>query len=265
MNNLSFKKNKTILIEKLNSDPQLAIITGSGVKLFEDTKPLFSISYSKLKKQRSKEVKKQRVIGHEGKLKIYEVSRKNVLVFAGRKHLYQGFNIVEVISNVRFAYELGIKKLLITNAAGGIKKNLNVGDLMLITGFIDLMQPTERGLLSSIIQPPQNISTKLNKQIFSIEKNIKKGIYAGVKGPTYETFAEIQLLQNLGASAVGMSTIPEIICASSLGIDFAAVSVISNVWNKNHKPSHKDVLHNVKKANEKLNNLVLKLLGQLNL
>ena len=79
-------------------------------------------------------------------------------------------------------------------------------------------------------------------------------------GPSYETFSEIKLLQLIGADAVGMSTIPEMICAKNLGMDYAGISVISNVWNKSHKPSHEEVLRNVQRANEKLNELILKLL-----
>ena len=132
---------------------------------------------------------------------------------------------------------------------------------MLITGFIDLMQPTERGILSGITQPAKIIKSKLSNLLSKkFKREMKSGIYAGVLGPSYETYSEIKLLQSLGAHAVGMSTIPEIICAKSLGLDFAGISAISNVWNQRHKPSHKEVLKNVSKANEKLNNLILKLL-----
>ena len=148
---------------------------------------------------------------------------------------------------------MGVKKLIITNAAGGISKTLKAGDLMLINGFIDLMQPTEKGILSGITQQPFKINTKLTK-LFS--KKIKSGVYAGMRGPSYETYAEIKLLQSLGASAVGMSTVPEIICAKSLGLNYAAVSVISNAWSPTHKPNHEAVLKQVKKANEKLDKLV---------
>ena len=135
---------------------------------------------------------------------------------------------------------------------------------MLTTGFLNLMQPTERGLLPGIIQPPAVIKSNLTNIIKkNFKKRIKTGIYAALAGPTYETFSEITLLKKLGASAVGMSTIPEIICAKSLGIDFAAISIISNIWNKTHKPSHKEVLKAVSKANKKLNGLILILISKL--
>lgn len=254
MSSFLFNKTKKFILKKLTTSPQIAIITGSGIKLFPNHKPICEIKYYDLpvlkKKLSVREVK-----GHEGKLKLYKVRNKCVLVFSGRRHLYEGCNVVEVVSNVRLSYELGAKKILITNAAGGLNKRLKPGDLMLITGFINLMQPTERGLLNGIVQPPAKIKSKLSSQL-----NVKKGIYAGMQGPSYETYSEIKLLRSLGASAVGMSTIPEILCARSLGMDFAAISIISNVWSKNHMPSHKKVLQNVKKANEKLNNLILKLM-----
>lgn len=183
------------------------------------------------------------------------------MVFSGRHHLYEGLGISNVIANIRLSYELGIKKIIITNAAGGINKKFKAGDLMLITGFIDLMQPTERGILDGITQIPAKIKTKLTKLIQDKFKKIKKGIYIGVLGPSYETYSEIRLLKMIGASAVGMSTVPEIICAKSLGMDYAGISVISNVWSKNHKPSHKQVLNKVKKTNKKLDRLILKLLS----
>ena len=234
--------------KKLKVSPQIAIITGSGIKLFRDKE---NQSFQ-LKTQSSK------IRGHEGKLKVYRIDKKDILVFSGRRHLYEGLSFADVTENVRLCYKLKIKKIIITNAAGGINKNFQAGDLMLITGFIDLMQSTERGILSGITQSPYKMRTNLTTLISKTFKGkIKSGIYAGVLGPSYETFAEIKLLKSLGASAVGMSTVPEIICAKSLGMDYAGISVISNVWTLNHKPSHKDVLEQVKKANEKLDNLIL--------
>lgn len=260
MNNFLLQKTKVLLLNKFKLLPQIAIITGSGVKLFRDYKSPFSIRYNKLpflRKQNGNPVK-----GHEGRLKLYKIKNKNVLVFSGRSHLYQDLSITDVATNVRLAYELGVKKIIVTNAAGGINKKFKTGDLMLITGFIDLMQSTERGVLNGITQPPSKIKSKLTSRLsaLSSELHIKKGIYAGVLGPSYETLSEIKLLQLLGASAVGMSTISELICAKSLGMDYAGISIISNAWNQNHEPSHKEVLHNVKKANKKLDGLIVKLL-----
>lgn len=260
------QKTKLFLLKRFKTLPQVAIITGSGIKLFRGYKPLFQIKYSKLPffTQDANFRNGEKIEGHEEKLKLYKIKNKNVLVFSGRRHLYERYNIVDVVLNVRLAYELGIRKIIIINAAGGIDTKFKAGDLMLITGFIDLMQSTERGILSGITQPPYKIKTKLNKIISKAglrNPAFRKGIYAGVLGPSYETYSEIKLLKMLGASAVGMSTVPEIICAKSLGMDYAGISVISNVWSKKHKPSHKEVLKNVKRANNKLISLILQLLN----
>ena len=245
-----------VLLKKFTITPQLAIITGSGIKLFQSEEPLFEIGYKKLFKTPVHSIK-----GHEGKLKLYKIKNKNIVVFSGRRHLYEGLDITDVIANIRLSYKLGIKKILTTNAAGGINKSFKASDLMLITSFINLMQPTERGVLSAIVEPAKKINTKLTNIIKNkFKRKIKTGTYAANIGPSYETYAEIKLLQLLGASAIGMSTIPELICAKSLGIDFAGISIISNIWNPSHKPSHAEVLENVSQANNKLNNLILKLL-----
>lgn len=204
------------------------------------------------------------VKGHEGLLKLFSINNKGILVFSGRKHLYEGLSFRDVVTNVRLCYELGIKNLIITNAAGGINTKLKAADLMLITGFLNLMQPSERGLLDGITQKIVLVKSNLTVIVKKLLGNkIKTGIYAAVKGPTYETFSEINLLRTLGCSSVGMSTIPEMICAKSLGLNFAAISVISNIWSKIHKPSHKEVIETVSKANKKLNDLIVNLIDKL--
>ena len=256
MKDILLKKTKQILLKrfkKFNLLPQTAIITGSGITLFRDKEAIFEAQYNDL--PACSFSKKQKIKGHKGALQLFKINNKGILVFSGRRHLYQEFSFSDVTVNIQLAYKLGVKKIIITNAAGGINKNFKAGDLMLITGFIDLMQPTERGILNGITQPAYKIRTALTKKIFNSTK-IKKGIYAGVLGPSYETYAEIKLLKLLEAHAVGMSTVPEIICAKSLGMDFAAISVISNIWDSKHKPSHKEVLEQVKKANEKLDDLI---------
>ncbi len=253
--------------KQFKAAPQIAIITGSGIKLFRDKEPILEVKYNKLpslqtSEPRHPQTSKSKVKGHEGKLKLYKIKNKHILVFSGRHHLYEGLSFNNVTANVRLAYKLGIKKIIITNAAGGINKNFKAGDLMLLTGFIDLMQSTERGILSGISQLPQKIQTNLNTALLKhCKKNLKTGVYAGVLGPSYETYAEIKLLQSLNTSAVGMSTVPEMICAKSLGLDYAGISLITNVWNQRHKPSHKEVLEQAEKANKKLDNLILALVG----
>ncbi len=270
MTSLNLKRTKHTLLkifDKFNFSPRFAIITGSGVKVFNNHKPLFEIKYSELhiynksKKLSFNNNPQSTISGHESKLKLFRINKKDVLVFSGRKHLYQGYDIIDVVSNIKIASLSGVEEILITNAAGGLNKEFKAGDLMLITGFIDLMQATERGTLSGITQPPKIIKSDLTKKISARYKNkMRKGVYAGVIGPTYETYSEIQLLRSLNASAVGMSTVPELITAQSLGLDFAGISIISNVWDNKHKPSHKEVVKQVELANKKLNDLILQII-----
>ncbi len=271
MKGFLLKQTKKLLIKRFTAIPQIAIITGSGIKVFKEYSPTLEIKYNQLpvfnelmSKAQSLTLSSRKlhtIKGHEGTLKLYKINKASVLVFSGRRHLYQGYDILDVTTTIKLAYELGIKKIIMTNAAGGINKKLKNGDLMLITGFIDLMQPTERGVLSSIIQQPKEVKTQLTSLIQrKFKRYICPGVYAANRGPSYETYSEIRLLQSLGASAVGMSTIPEMICAKSLNLDFAGISVISNVWNPNHKPSHLEVLNAVTRANNKLNKLILNII-----
>lgn len=267
MNKELIKKTKLFLLKKFNVSPQIAIITGSGINIFKEYTPLFAIKYTDLpvwsnQKKQNSTFQAQKIKGHEMLLKLYKINKKSVLVFCGRHHLYEGLSINDVVLNVRLAYELGVKKIITTNAAGGINKEFKVGDLMLITGFINFMQSTERGTLSTICQPPTQIKSDLTKLIQkNFKTNLRAGIYAGVLGPSYETHSEIRLFKNLGADAVGMSTIPEIICAKSLLMNYAAISVISNIWNNKHKPSHQEVVKHVNNASDKLDKLICNLMN----
>lgn len=260
MNKHLLKKSRDLVLKKFNVNPQIAIITGSGIKLFKDYNPICKIKYSDLPvfpKSNSKS-KNGTVKGHNRELLLYKVENKNILIFSGRFHMYEGLSFEDVTAHILLANSLGIKKVLVTNAAGGINKKLKAGDLMLIDSFIDLMQSTERGVLSGIIEKPKKVSNKFQRQVQKLGK-LKTGTYAGMHGPTYETYSEIKLLKTLGADAVGMSTVPEIICGNSLNLDITGISIISNVWDLKHKPSHLEVLENVKKANNKLNQLVDKI------
>lgn len=248
-----------MLLKDLKKIPSIAIICGSGVKILPDIEPCYARKYEELPLSLKKAGNKKNIKGHDRSLKICKTNGKDILIFSGRYHLYEGFDITEVTILIRLAFELGVKKIIITNAAGGINKNFKAGELMLITGIINFMQPNERGVLNAISEKPEVLNSSLMKRIKKIKK-IKTGNYAGMLGPSYETISEIKLLSSLGANAVGMSTIPEILCAKSLGLDFAAISIISNVWSKSHKPSHLEVLHNVQKANSKLNDLILQII-----
>lgn len=166
-------------------------------------------------------------------IKVYsgKISNVEVILFSGRRHYYEGFNEKKLLENVDIAHQNGVNLLILTNAAGGINKNFNVSDLMLMTSHINFLNvkiPSNADLLydKKIIQKMRSIAL--------FEKvNLKYGSYCCLPGPAYETRSEIKFLSNSGVDAVGMSTVPEMLYASSLGIRTIGISCITNLVSEN--------------------------------
>ena len=179
---------------------------------------------------------KSTVLGHKGEIIIGQIAGKEIIILSGRIHLYEGYTIQEVVYPIQLLNKLGIRNLILTNAAGGINKNFQAGDLMLLDGYINnLFQDPGINSDLSHLDFLDNIpfSTALNDLIVeTAEKNkikLKRGVYAAMTGPSFETPAEIRFLKFAGADAVGMSTVPETIEANKLGMEVAAISCISNL------------------------------------
>jgi purine-nucleoside phosphorylase len=181
------------------------------------------------------------VVGHAGKLIFGHVKTQTqqslpLLVFQGRVHFYETNNLDKVIFPILVAKQLGIKKMLITNAAGGVNKNFSAGDLMLIRNVLNL---TFMGVRKNKIDLKKKktstsmFDAKLENIILSCAQRLniplQEGTYCWLKGPSYETPAEIQMLQRIGVDAVGMSTVPEIVTAHRLGMKLSGISLISNL------------------------------------
>lgn len=173
--------------------------------------------------------------GHAGEALVGTWQGKRVAAFAGRVHLYQGFSPQQVTVNVRLASAAGAKMIVLTNAAGALNPNFNVGDLMLISDHINL---TGRDPLISwphdnpFVDMTDAYSSRLRgivKSVAAPESRLREGVYAGAIGPSYETAAEARYLRTVGADAVGMSTVLEAIFARFLGMGVVGISVISNV------------------------------------
>lgn len=220
-----------------------AIILGSGVSCLESKSALESIPYSSIPNWPLGKVK-----GHKGVLDIYD----DILVLRGRAHVYEGFTWDEAKFPTRFLVENGIEELIITNAAGGINPNFEIGDLMQITGYLNFIKPDRaRGSLEGLTENVIEFETDL------IEDNsMRHGVYVGVHGPNYETDAEVSLFRNLGADAVGMSTIPELEVAVENKLKVTAVSIITNVYGKTEDLGHDGVVQVAKKASERLTKLL---------
>jgi purine-nucleoside phosphorylase len=219
--------------------PTKAIILGSGVKVREGIAPIESIPYSEIQGW-----PQGKVLGHKGVLDKYE----DLWVLRGRAHIYEGFSWQQACFPTQYLADHGIKDLIITNAAGGINPDFEIGDLMQITGYIDFLRPEkERGNIQQLTQSISKLETDLIE-----DSSIHKGVYIGVHGPNYETNAEISLFRSLGADAVGMSTIPELETAQNNNIKIKAVSIISNVYGKTEELGHQGVLEVSKKASLRL-------------
>jgi purine-nucleoside phosphorylase len=251
--------------------PSVGIVLGSGLGSFADEIEMeCEISYSDIPHFPVSTVK-----GHSGKLIFGNLSGKKVVAMAGRFHYYEGYSTKEVVFPIRVLKFLGIKTLVISNAAGGINRSFKVGDLMIIKDHISmltinpLLGKNENELgerFPDMSEPYKNYLIEKSKKIaFENKIEIKEGIYAGVTGPTFETRAEYKMLNILGADAVGMSTVQEVIAAVHLGLPVFAMSVITDVGIREEENTitHEEVLQAAKNAEPKLTLIFKQLILQL--
>lgn len=215
--------------------PELAIVLGSGLgELANIIQDKAVIPYRDIP-----EMPVSTAPGHEGNFVFGKINGKDVIIMQGRVHLYEGFKPRDILIPIRILKDLGVKTLLLTNAAGGINRDFSVGDLMMITDhiscFVDSCLIGQNNEEYGVRFP--DMSNAYDKEFQKIILNsayksgveLKKGIYAQLKGPQFETPAEISMLSRLGADAVGMSTAIETIAARHCGIRVGAISMISNM------------------------------------
>ena len=233
---------------KMHTHPETAIILGSGLgKLVDEITDKYEINYTDIP-----HFPVSTVEGHSGKLIFGKLGDKDIMAMQGRFHFYEGYSMKEVTFPVRVMRELGIKTLFVSNAAGGMNPDFEIGDLMIITDHINFFpEHPLRG--KNIEYGPRfpDMSEAYNKELIrkaneiAAEKGIKvqHGIYIGTQGPTYETPAEYKMFRILGADAVGMSTVPEVIVANHCGIRVFGISVITDlgVEGKIVEVTHEDV------------------------
>ena len=249
---------------KLSGEPQLAMILGSGLGSFADQiEDAIVIDYNDIPSFPVSTVE-----GHAGKLVFGTVSGKNVLAMKGRFHYYEGYEISQVVFHIKVFKLLGIKNILVTNAAGGVNTEYNPGDLMIIKDHISFFAPSPlRGENIDEFGPRfPDMSEAYSKKLISMTEDvahklnldIKKGVYAFAQGPMFETPAEIRALRLLGADAVGMSTVPEVITARHAGMRVLGISCITNMAAGvlDQPLNHEEVMITAKKAEEKFSTLV---------
>ncbi len=194
------------------------------------------------------------VDGHHGQLIFGTMNGKNIVAMQGRFHYYEGYTMQEITFPVRVMKFLGIEMLILSNASGGVNPDFEVGDIMVIDDHLNLMKDNpligknENEIGTRFPDMGHAYDRQLVEKAFSIaQKNgikLQKGVYAAVSGPTYETPAEYKYIRTIGADAVGMSTVPEVIAARHMGLKCFAVSIISDlgVPGKIVEISHKHVI-----------------------
>jgi purine-nucleoside phosphorylase len=215
------------------------------------------------------------VEGHSGKLIFGELGGKQVVAMAGRFHFYEGYHPHQVVFPIRVMKFLGIKTLLLSNAAGGMNENFKVGDLMIIKDHIS--QFTSNPLIgknNDELGPRfPDMSEPYCKQLIAQAKTIAaaadiplhEGVYVAVTGPTFETRAEYKMLHILGADTVGMSTVQETIVACHMGLKVFAMSVVTDlgIREEENTITHEEVLQAAKAAEPKLTHIFKMLVSQL--
>ena len=216
-------------------EPQVALVLGSGLGGFADEfAEATAIPYAEIPGFATSTAE-----GHAGRLVIGKVGLVPVIAMQGRVHFYEGYTLEEVTFPIRVFKLLGIKRLILTNAAGGIDIELSQGALMVISDHLNLMGvnplrgPNDERFGPRFPDLSEAYSRELQQQAVEVARTlgveIRRGIYAALAGPSYETPAEIHMLRACGADAVGMSTVPETIVARQMGIDVLGISCITNM------------------------------------
>lgn len=231
----SVERAARVVRERTATRPEIAIVLGSGLgALANEIVDGRSIPYADIP-----EFPRSTAPGHAGRMIVGSLEGRQVVAMAGRVHLYEGYSASEVVFGVRVMAELGAHTLVITNAAGGVNQTFQPGLLMLITDHINLTghnplvgpNNASRGTrfpdMSEVYS--RRLRTSASEAAAAAGVALAEGVYLGLLGPSYETPAEIRMARELGADAVGMSTVMESIAAHHLGVEILGISCITNM------------------------------------
>jgi purine-nucleoside phosphorylase len=224
-----------IIQKQVDLVPKVGLILGSGLGFFAD---LFEEAYS-IPYENIPHFPKSTIVGHEGSLVFGKLKGQPCVCMKGRVHYYEGYSMQNIIFPVYVMKALGVESLVVTNAAGGVNPDFSVGDLMVIEDHINFMgdHPLRGPNLEefgprfpdmSYAYTP-DLCTQWHTIATEHGLTLKQGVYIAMSGPSYETPAEIRMVGKMGADAVGMSTVPEVITASHCGLKVAGLSVITNL------------------------------------
>jgi purine-nucleoside phosphorylase len=252
---------------KTNFAPEYGVILGSGLGSFTDDIQIeFTLPYSEIPNFPVSTVE-----GHKGALVFGTIGTKKVVAMQGRFHFYEGYSMKEVTFPVRVMKFLGIEKVIVSNASGGVNSNYKVGSIVIIKDHINMMpEHPLRGKNDERFGPRfVNMSEPYSKSMIvkakelaqNLNIEVQDGIYLGLQGPTFETLSEYRMVKILGADCVGMSTVPEIIVARHMDMECFGISVITDIGDEDNieEVNHAEVL----KAAEKAEPFVRKLIKEL--
>jgi purine-nucleoside phosphorylase len=244
--------------------PRIAVILGSGLGAFARSleRPV-TVPYAKIPHFRTVSVP-----GHRGDLVIGTLQKVPLMAFAGRPHLYEGYSAEEIAFPVRLAARLGARMIVVTNAAGSVNVNYKPGELMLLTDHINLTGASplmglhdpslgDRFLDMSDAYDPELLEIA-EKAAWKVGVAVRKGVYLGLTGPSYETPAEVKMARTIGADAVGMSTVLEVIAARQMRLRVLGISCLANMAAgvSKRKLDHDEVLQAGESANAALSDLL---------
>lgn len=244
--------------------PELGIILGSGLGDFAD-----NLEGVRIKYQDIPGFETSTVAGHKGQLVFGEVLGKNAVIMQGRYHFYEGYHISRIVYPIKVMKKLGVKTLIITNAAGSVNKEYKAGDLMVISDHINLMgvNPLIGENDATLGDRFPDMSEVYNHSLADLALakgkelglTVQKGVYAAMSGPSYETPAEINMLRIMGADAVGMSTVPEALVANYCSMRVLGISCITNSAAGVHpsRLSHAEVVETAAKVKDSFMKLLM--------
>lgn len=254
--------------DKINFTPEYGVILGSGLGSFtEELNVEHTLPYNEIPNFPVSTVQ-----GHKGALVFGTIGTKKVVAMQGRFHFYEGYSMTEVTFPVRVMKFLGVQKLVVSNASGGVNPSYKVGSIVTITDhinmtpehplrgknderfgprFVNMSEPYSRKMIAKATQ----LATELDIEVY-------EGIYLGLQGPTFETLAEYKMVKILGADCVGMSTVPEVIVARHMDVETFGISVITDMGNEESigTISHDEVLEAAKSAEPKVRRLIRELI-----
>jgi purine-nucleoside phosphorylase len=254
--------------EKTNFTPEYGVILGSGLGSFTDDIQIeFTLPYTEIPNFPVSTVQ-----GHKGALVFGTIGTKKVVAMQGRFHFYEGYSMKEVTFPVRVMKYLGVEKLIVSNASGGVNPNYEVGSIVILKDHINMMpEHPLRGKNDERFGPrflnmSEPFSLKMIAKAKELAQNlnikVQDGIYLGLQGPTFETLAEYKMVKIVGADCVGMSTVPEVIVARHMDLECFGLSVITDMGNEGNieTVSHEEVLEAARKAEPKVRILIRELI-----